>query len=384
MIEVRDNCTGCMACKYICPKAAITMDEDVEGFLYPVINMSKCIGCNICENMCPIEKPIDYDSNYEQKYYAARLINRAQRLETQSGGVCDCFSTAVVKEGKGSVYGVGFDDRWNVIHKRATDIDSIKEFRGSKYVQSNIANVYETIISDIQNEDIQQIVVTGTPCQIAGVKAYLRQKRKQLNKVIFVDIICHGCPSPKIWREYLDTERDKEKILNVKFRDKRFGWGSHSETYMYKNKTTHGRIFTRLFYMEVINRKCCSTCKYTSFKRESDITVADFWGYKRAGISYDSFGISECLINTPKGEQFFNECKETLDVVSITKGQADQWNLNKPTIVNETKREEFWKLYNEGGYYAVRDTYCKEEIKNERNLRAFFLLKSLKRIITGR
>lgn len=384
MVEKNDRCTGCMACKYVCPKSAIEMQEDSEGFLYPHVDKSLCIECGLCDKYCPIDKPIDCDAVYKQRYFAASMKDRKRRLESQSGGVCDVISTVAVEGGKGVVYGVGFDEKWNVLHKRATDLEGIKEFRGSKYVQSNIENVYKTIISDIKDECVEHIVVTGTACQIAGVKAYLRQKKQTTEKVVFVDLICHGVPSPKIWREYLDSEGKRRNLLNIKFRDKRFGWSSHVETFVYKHKTTHSRMFTHFFYMESISRKCCSTCKYTSYNREADITVADFWGYKNAGMTYDSFGISECLINTQKGESFFNACHDKLNVVPITKEQSDQWNLNRPTKVDENQRKRFWDMYQMGGYYAVKDTFLKNIIKNEWKMSVFYVLKSIKRLFTGK
>ena len=384
MVEQNDRCTGCMACKYVCPKSAITMQENAEGFLYPHVDKSLCIECGLCEKCCPIDKPIECDSVYEQRYFAACMKDRKRRLESQSGGLCDVFSTVVVEEGNGVVYGVGFDEKWNVLHKRATDIEGIKEFKGSKYVQSNIENVYKTIISDIKDDCVGRIVITGTACQIAGVKAYLKQKRQTAEKVVFVDLICHGVPSPKIWREYLDAEGKRKNLINIKFRDKRFGWSSHVETFVYKHKKTHSKRFTKFFYMESISRKCCSMCKYASYNRESDITVADFWGYKKADMSYDSFGISECLINTQKGESFFNACHDKLNVVPISKEQCDQWNLNRPTKVDANQRKRFWEAYQNGGYCAVKDAFLKENIKNEWKLSVFYVLKSIKRLLTGK
>lgn len=380
----RDECTGCMACRFVCPRSAIDMSENAEGFLYPRVNKDQCIDCGLCDKVCPIENPIDYDHLYAQEYYAARMRDRKERLECQSGGICDVFSKEAIAGGKGIVYGVGFDDEWNAIHKRAATAEEADEFRGSKYVQSDVEKVYRSIIDDIKNEGIQRIVVFGTACQIAGVKKFLEQKRQPIEKVIFVDIICHGVPSPKIWREYLDAEGKRVKLTSLKFRDKRFGWSSHVESFMYGRKTTHSERFTRFFHMEVINRKCCAICKYASYNRESDITVGDFWGYEKAGLDYDSYGISECLINTAKGNKFFSSCLDKLEVAPITKEQADQWNLNHPTVVDTVKRDEFWGLYQDGGYIAVRDAYCGDVIKRERKNSVFYRLKAIKRFFTGR
>ena len=384
MIEANEKCTGCMACRFACPKAAISMEEDIEGFLQPKVNSNLCVECGICTKVCPKEKPIDYDHSFSQRYFAARMVNRKERLETQSGGVCTVFSQKAIESNKGVVYGVGFDSEWNAIHKRATTTKGIEEFKGSKYVQSNIEQVYDSIIADIKNKGIEQIVVTGTACQIAGIKSFLKIKKQPLDKIVFIDIICHGVPSPKVWRDHLKIDVKREGLKNVKFRNKRFGWSSHTETYYYKNSFSHGKCYTHFFYMEVISRKCCNSCIYASYNRESDITVADFWGYKKAGLSYDSFGISECLINTPKGEAFFDRCKDSLEVSEITREQADQWNLNQPTVVDPVKRAEFWSLYHKDGYKAVRDAYCKEEIKNQWKINVFYILKAIKRFILDR
>lgn len=360
------------------------MREDKEGFLYPVIDENLCIDCGKCDNVCPIDKTIDSDSKFEKEYYAARVPDKRTRLESQSGGVCYLFSQHVIRSGTGVAYGVGYDRDWNAEHQRATTDETIRQFRGSKYVQSNIEKVYFTIIDDVRKDKVNRILVIGTPCQIAGIKSYLKLRKISFDKIIFADLICHGVPSPKIWRDYLNAEIDKEALTDVKFRNKRFGWSSHVETYKLNCRLIHKKTFTHFFNLEVISRPCCITCKYASYSREADITVGDFWGYKRIGIPYDSFGISECLINTEKGKIFFSECIDELCVSTITLKEADQYNLNQPTIIDEKKREAFWNLYYSGGYAALKGKYFPQYAQVERRLKMMYTIKWIKRLLLGK
>lgn len=370
-----DLCTGCEACCHICPTKAITMTDSEDGFRYPVINKTICRECGLCTAVCPLNSKMEND--FEQKYYCAKAKEQLERRTSQSGGMCACLAEKTLLRG-GVVYGCALNEALKAEHIRVQRKQDLFKLKGSKYVQSDISKIYSTIIDDINNLSISRVLFFGTPCQIAGIKSFLQKKSIDLKKLYCVDIICHGVPSPKIYADYLNHCYKSVKSYN--FRDKIFGWSSHIESIETKRCVIHSERFVKLFYSNLILRKSCYECKFCTFNRCSDLTCADFWNYRQSGISYDSEGISEVLINSSKGLGLFDEIRKELNIMEISKGQADQHNLNAPTILSKpSMRDDFWKEYkNEGIDYIVKK-YAKESVFDRAKLKLFYCYKKIKR-----
>lgn len=204
MINIQDkkDCCGCSACASVCPKHCITMSEDSEGFIYPCVDESVCVDCHLCERVCPI---INYGNDREPlAVYAAKNPDESIRMQSSSGGVFTLLAERVIDEG-GVVFGATFNDRWEVVHDYVETKEELAKFRGSKYVQSKIGDSYQKAKAFLKNN--RKVLFSGTPCQIAGLKKYLR---KDYDNLLAVDFICHGVPSPGVFRTYLQEEIDKE------------------------------------------------------------------------------------------------------------------------------------------------------------------------------
>lgn len=324
MIHITDkkDCCGCNSCVQRCPKSCITMHEDEEGFLYPEVDESKCIHCGLCENVCPViykaegRKPI--------AVYAAKNRNEEIRRQSSSGGVFTALAEEVIKEG-GVVFGVRFNENWEVVHGYAESLDSLSAFRGSKYVQSRVGDSFLQVESFLKSG--RKVLFSGTPCQVAGLHRFLRRRYENL---LTVDFICHGVPSPGVWREYLKEETARQcggknsvlshpivkegdvLIENISFRDKRLGWKKFSFALTLSVPIGHGEkntvllseslnknIFLRGFLANLYLRPSCYACPAKSFKSESDLTIGDFWSIERVMPEvWDDKGVSVVFVNT--------------------------------------------------------------------------------------
>ena len=236
MIQIIDKsqCCGCTACASICTQNAITMQPDVMGFLYPVVDKGKCIDCSLCEKVCAFNDLYDISLNLKEPIvYAARHKNIHEIETSRSGAAFIALSDWILDSG-GVVYGAGYADHFRVIHKKATTKEERDEFKGSKYVQSDMNTVFRQVKDDLKKGLL--VLFTGTPCQTAGLNSYLGKKLRK--NLFLVDIICHGVPSPYIWNDYLTYVENKyqSRIVKVDFRNKINGWSSaHIETFVFEN-----------------------------------------------------------------------------------------------------------------------------------------------------
>lgn len=234
MIKIKDpaDCCGCTACASVCNHDAIVMVPDAMGFLYPKVDESKCVDCGLCEKVCAFNGNYDKSLNLPKPYaYAARHKNMNEIMKSRSGAAFVAISDFILEQG-GIVYGAGYKDHFRVSHKRATTKEERDEFRGSKYVQSDLTGVFRMVKQDLKDGLI--VLFSGTPCQTSGLNSYVGNiLRKNL---ILVDIVCHGVPAPYLWRDYLAylEEKQGDAITMVYFRDKeRFGWKAHKETFTF-------------------------------------------------------------------------------------------------------------------------------------------------------
>jgi len=316
MIQItkKENCCGCHACQTACPLGCIAMVLDNEGFLYPLVNENICIDCGICENVCPIMgAPRQGDSPLA---FAAWNRDAAIRAQSSSGG---CFSALMRQTFKqnGVVFGAGFDATMTLRHQSAQNEFEALKFRGSKYLQSVIGDAYHKAKIFLQQG--RHVLFSGTPCQIAGLYAYLG---KDDSNLITCEVVCHGVPSPRVFAAYKAAMecRYEAKIKKIAFRRKDYGWKRYCVVLSFENATEYRRIFTDDPYMigflqNTYLRPSCHTCRFSRLPRVADISLADFWGVREHHPEWDDDkGTSLVLAQSKKGHEFFNLCRDALVV----------------------------------------------------------------------
>lgn len=345
MIKITDKskCCGCSACYNICPKNAIEMVEDENGFKYPVVDKEKCINCGLCEKVCPIinQKKV----NNEPVAYAC--INKDERIrqESSSGGIFSLLAEFVLDKG-GKVFGAAFDNEFNLEHIYIEKKEELYKLRTSKYLQSNIGNTFRKVKEFLDSEKL--VLFTGTPCQIEGLKAFLK---KDYDNLITQDFICHGVPSPKVWRKYREYRKntDRRSPKNINFRDKDKGWHTFSLRFDYDNKayskTQNQDVFMKAFLSNLCLRDSCYNCKFKKYNRISDITLADFWGIEHINKKLDdNKGVSLVIVNSQKGQKIFDIIKERCIFESVNIDDAIKYNPSFTSSVNmNKKRKEFFE-----------------------------------------
>lgn len=353
----KDDCCGCTLCSTVCPKQAITMKPDVMGFLYPDIEDSKCIDCGKCVRFCNFKE--DYKTPFaldKPIAYGGRHKSLDEVAKSQSGAAFVVLSDYILSQG-GVVYGVGYKEFFRAAHKRAATIEERDEFRGSKYVQSDMSGIYEQVKADLQEG--RKVMFTGTPCQVAAVASYIGDKELRAN-LFLMDIVCHGVPGPFMWRDYLHFLESKEnqKLTSVNFRDKKYkGWHAHVESFTFEHTYTY--TYTYLFYSHINLRYSCGQCPYTNFRRVSDVTVSDFWGVeksKAARLGADNKGCSLFLVNTEKGKLWFDSVKPSLDFIAVDLDECIQPQLLHPAKLHK-KRNKFEEDFTKYGFAYVRRKY---------------------------
>lgn len=326
---------GCHACYNVCPVDCIKMKSDDEGFWYPEVDHDKCINCHRCIDVCPIvNKP---DKNSKPISYACISNDDDIRANSSSGGIFTLLAENTLAE-HGVVYGASLTDDAEVVHVPVDDVAGINVLRGSKYVQSRIGDTYKQAKKHLLEGS--QVLFSGTPCQIAGLRSYLG---KDYPNLITVDIVCHGVPSPKVWKKYVDEQQMRygSEAKEILFRDKSQGWNNfsmrikflNSEEY---NKTLREDIFLRTFLKDVCLRPSCYACEFKSVERYSDITLADFWGVKRLLPDMDDDkGTSLVLVNSGKGHTIFKSLSDKLRSVEVDVYQALTYN---PAAIRSANR----------------------------------------------
>lgn len=358
MIQIKDkaDCCGCTACASICPKDAITMEPDTLGFKYPKVDLSKCIDCGLCEKVCAFNDNYDKSRNLkEPEIYAARHKD-IHEIETSRSGAAFIAISDYILENGGIVYGVGYKDHFRVAHKRATTKEERNEFKGSKYVQSDLDGIFRQVKEDLKQGNT--VLFSGTPCQTAGLNSYIGKKLRE--NLVLVDIVCHGVPSPYIWRDYLAyvEKKYKSKIVTVNFRDKsRIGWSGHIESFIFNNgRKVESRIYTDLFYQHIMLRPSCGNCHYTNFYRPSDLTIADYWGWENISTDFniDNKGCSLLFINTIKGQILLNKISSNLFLLKSDKEKSVQPNLEKPSVLDKRNTDFIIDFQRRGFKYVAK------------------------------
>lgn len=330
--DVKNSCVGCRSCEQVCPQKAIVMKENKEGFLYPYVNEGKCVNCSLCVKHCPTQSVKNNAAN-PRAVYAFRDKNDTQIMESASGGVGVLAAQKVIEKG-GVAYGAAYDEQFNVKHIQVDDLKDLPKIQSSKYVQSDTNYTYSKVLSDLCAG--KTVLFSGTPCQIDGLKSFLGQEYKNLYTV---DLICHGVPSPKFFKKYLEyhNQQEKEKVIYFNFRSKdKRGWGTQ---YLLKTKTKAKTKTLSLdrygkHFMEGdCYRECCYQCAYANVHRVGDLTIGDFWGIGKSHPKfYSEKGISSVFVNTVKGQLLFDIVKDDALVIDVTLEEAmvKQGNLIHP------------------------------------------------------
>lgn len=356
--DKKNECCGCNACYEICPRNAITMVQDQEGFYYPEIDQSKCVDCGLCTKVCGFKSPTK--QGYEQKYFAAKNKIVNERLKSRSGGVFFCAAKNIINAG-GVVYGVIIDDDMSVHYERSTTVEGCRAMQGSKYVESDITGIFKEVKQDLNNG--KTVLFSGTACHVAGLLGFLKNNR-YLDNLYTIDIVCHGVSSRLIYQDYLHFVSQKYggEVRNFNFRDKAYGWDAHVETFVINGKTHGFNNYTQLFYCNRALRPSCGNCMFASYNRVADLTIADFWGLKKIVADFDdNRGVSSVMINSDKGERLFAELHNSMECVEVSAKDCNQPNLNKPSSVPDD-RENFWKVYKEKGFKAVLVQYGRYDL----------------------
>ncbi len=386
------ECCGCTACESICPKDAICMTPDALGFLYPQVDVDKCINCGLCSRVCSFHEGYDTSMNLsEPEAHAGRLRSAVRLSESQSGGAFVALSDIILQQG-GVVYGAGFEGHFRVTHQRACTPEERDALRKSKYVQSDMRGVMASIKQDLTKG--RTVLFSGTACQCAGVRSYIG---KQLStNLILVDIICHGVPAPYVWRDYIawSEKRYGGEVEDAVFRNKKqFGWRSHRESFRIGKRWYHADAYTYLFYNHYMLRESCYACPYTNTRHPSDITIADMWGLDESfhPMLADNKGCSCMMINTEKGKHLYEQATHTMEIIKLQMEGFTQPNLQKPSWRNP-HRNEFEQDFSNHGFAAVLHKYGnvsfrykinKWRQKNKLADISYRGLRKLKRIIFG-
>ena len=360
MIKITDlsKCCGCTACQAVCPHDAISFKSDGLGFQYPEVDASICVECGLCESVCAFVQdlgkvePVPVDSSVTVA--AARHRNEEILSQSQSGGAFSALAECVLNDG-GVVYGSAFDDNHLVRYARVVSMEGLGALRGSKYVQSDITGIFTMVKTDLKNG--LKVMFTGTPCHVAGLKSYIPGS---LQKNLFlVDFVCHGVPSPAIWKDYLSYMSRHGEIVKANFRDKHIGgWKNHSETFVYSNgKKKAADSFRGLFYKNIMLRQSCAVCPYNVLNHKSDVTIADFWGVDEILPDMDGdAGTSMVICNNEKGQRMLDNTSATLETASAVL-TYDFMRRRNPNLIGPARiykdRNEFEAGYVSRGFLYV-------------------------------
>lgn len=299
---------------------------------------------------------------YKQKVYALQIQNKAKRKESQSGGAFTLLAEECISRG-GIVYGVCLNEGNRAVFVRVTDVGGLKKLKGSKYVQADMGDIYSQVCMDLQSG--RCVLFTGTPCQIKGLQRLLEVKKINRGNLYTCDLICHGVPSPLIFKEYIKYIKGKWKgnISGFVFRNKEKGWHSHFETFFAGGRKIVSTDYARIFSSANCLRESCHKCPFTNFDRPGDITIGDFWGIERSHPEADdNTGISAVLLNTQKGESLFDKIDKNEVLFQSTQEEVMQPQLYESFKAAET-REQFWLDYKNRPFRYIVFKYGKGGIK---------------------
>jgi len=319
------------------------MTCDDEGFLYPVIDEDKCVNCNKCRDVCPVDKPKD-TGNYKRRVFIVQHKDEKVRRESTSGGAFTAIAEYFI-ENNGVVFGAAYDENFKVVHKWVDNREDLKLFRNSKYSQSDITESYSELKRFL--DEGRLVLFSGTPCQVAGVKSVF----KDYENLVTADVVCHGIPSPLVFEKYIAFQRSQYSIFDkVYFRDKYSGY-THSTMSLYNGDKClyHNGVeydaMLRLFFAEMISRPVCSDCHFKDRERVSDFTLWDCFFPQNINAEFDdNKGTTHMLIHSARGYEIFESIK---DKVRYAEGDCEEICNNSYEMTDShsqnPQREMFFK-----------------------------------------
>ena len=342
-IDKKSDCSGCEACATACPVGCITFEADDEGFLYPLVDESRCIGCGVCNDVCPVESPRHPIA--PRATFGVVNPNRAVRRLSSSGGFFYLLARGVVERG-GVVFGAAFDEQGAVVHRGAESIDELDALRGSKYSQSHIGSAYAEALQALA--DGREVLFSGTPCQVSGFLHLVPQEYR--DRVLAVDIVCHGVPSPAVWRARLNEITGGGKPLKINFRDKRGGWAKYglaveyrrtdgvaTESYTPKDKES----FYRGFVEDLYCRPSCAECPSKGFSSGADLTLGDLWGYEK---QHPEDGVGVVFVGSERGAKALDGAGAELFPVEYGEVVAHNPSIERSNPAHPN-REKFFSAF---------------------------------------
>ena len=356
----RADCNGCEACANACPQNAIAMVRDAEGFAYPEINHELCKECGRCDDVCPALNFVKKYPKTLPKIFAAINPDDKVRRHSSSGGVFTALSELILKDG-GVIFGAGYDEKFHVVHKSARTLEELENLRGSKYVQSQIGDVYRQVKDALKET---KVLFSGTPCQCAGLKRFLG---KDDDNLLTVDFICHGVPSPAIWEYYIDLFGFAHEVSHVNFASKRYGWKfAHMEINFADRESYISQVQQDAYcgtYLRGLNeRPSCNECKFKFPSVQSDLTLGDALGVQDyAPEMFDDRGTSLVLIHTPKGKGYFERTNLKTQAVSFLDVVTRNPRLTVPSVA-DAKHKFFFAEFNK---YTSKIANMKKHLERE-------------------
>lgn len=346
-VDIGEDCVGCYACECACPHDAITLSADSKGFLYPEVDSDRCVECGLCATSCPVLSPPR--KHPLPRAYACAACEDGLRECSSSGGVFGLLARQVV-EAEGVVFGAAFDEYLEVMHVRAESHGQLAHLRGSKYVQSRTGSTY-TEVRDALRAD-RRVLFSGTPCQVAGLKSFLRGDYAGL---LCVDLVCHGVPSPRVWRRYMRFQEDRHgaRIIEASFRNKKEGWMRSQDLLLkfdngvgYRETPVRDPYMTA-FLRDICLRPSCYACRFRGLERPSDITLADFWGIQNIAPEMDDDkGTSFVLVHSEAGRAAIDTLEQQQELRSVAVLAADAIEYNPPAVRSAAphpKSAEFYR-----------------------------------------
>jgi len=368
----RADCNGCEACANICPLNAISMRRDDEGFAYPEIDGELCDQCGKCDEICPaLNFAASFPAELPKVFAAINPDDKARRHST-AGGVFSALSEIILRDG-GVVFGAAFDEKFHVVHTCARNVEELANLRGSKYVQSKIGDVYRQVKDALQST---KVLFSGTPCQCAGLRAFLGENNDNL---LTVDIICHGVPSPAVWEEYIGALGYAHEVKHVNFGSKKMGWKIAHMEINFSDQGHYMRLINQdpygnAFYSGLSERPSCHECKFKFPNVQSDLTIGDALGIQYiAPEMFDDRGTSLVLVHTAKGKEIFEQTElktQEFRLIDIL--------LNNPRLITsaiaDERRKKFFDDFAAYKYklpvlqkYAEEDNAAARQAVSEQN-----------------
>lgn len=378
--ELSDKCCGCGTCEFVCPHHCISMETNDDGFWYPEINDNECINCGLCIKRCPVLTHTDNVDNLPTRCFAVKALDESIVNNSSSGGFFSIIASWVL-ENNGVVVGAAFNEQHQVVHRTVDCVEDLIKLRGSKYVQSNLEDIIKKM--EVYFKQDKFVLFTGTPCQVQAIINYFHGKH---DKLITADIVCHGVPSPKLWKEYIMYQQDKyhAQVEKVNFRDKSYGWEGYSLYLKFENgkeykKRNQYDPYMRMFLQNTYLRESCYQCEFKTVKKNSDFTLSDFWRVSHSCPQMDdNRGTSLVFVHSRRGNELFELVKNNITSSEITIDQAlfensailhsAQCPSNRKKAFEQLGKAPFKEVYRETCIPLWRDMYRRIKYKIRQEL----------------